>query len=451
MPLLFFVALALAEPLGPLDGAAPVEDEPIELGPPIASGATSSTRPFARWSEHLVAPLHPTTSPWSVSSTLTLGLAWDREPDWSIAVEGRLRHRVAAALASLDLPPGAADPIAGRFTPELRRAVIRWRPGPELAVGLDRLRLGRSQLARPLDRLNPSDWREGLLGPEGGERRPVPLVSVRNPLGRGELLLAWVPFFVPLRLPMSPAHRSSLELAPISPLLDAVSGPGALLAEGDDLGALGPNADLRDSELALRWTQRLGDLDLALTWLYQRDRLPNLAAPTQRAHQHVLGLDLAVPIGPVRAVAEAAVILAQRNWLASPGLPTARHPMVHATLEAAVSPAIFLDLTVGLEALVTLDAPGSTGFVFGGPRDLWLTARMNLLLAFDGILRLDAETRLALTRDDQLTSLVFGARLATDLELSLGLALFGGNPMDGGLGGLYESRDSLWLRAVFEL
>ena len=125
--------------------------------------------------------------------------------------------------------------------------------------------------------------------------------------------------------------------------------------------------------------------------------------------------------------------------------------MLHATLEVAASPAIFLDFTVGLEALIDVTGASSPRSVFGGPRDLWVTARLNLLLAFDGVLRLDAETRLGLTRDDLVGTLAFTARARADLELSLGLALFGGNPMDAGLGGLYESRDSLWLRATLEL
>jgi len=458
MPLLLYVALVLAEPPPALD-APQSEDEAIELGAPIDARPPHALRAAARWSEHLAAPLDPASQPLTLSTTLDLGLDWEPAPDWTVTVAGRLRHRVAYAprtaggASAGSALAGEATALAGGLYPEVRRAVIRWRPGPELQLGLDCVRLGRSQLARPLDRLNPIDWRAGPLGPEGGDRLPVPVVAFRNPLGAGELLIAWVPLFIAPHVPIGARADPRLALTPRSPLLTAGSLPGGPLSEVSDLADLLDSARdiVRSSELALRWTQRLGSLDLALTWLYQRDRVPDLADPSARARQHVLGLDLALPLGPLRTVGELAIIVDQRVWAASPGLPSSRHPTLHATLEGAISPAIFLDLTVGLEAIIDLAGPTSPRYLFGGPRDLWVTARLNLLLAFDGVLRLDAETRLGLSRDDLVGTLALTARARPDLELTLGLALFGGNPMDGGLGGLYESLDSLWLRATLEL
>lgn len=403
------VALAAALAIGaPDDGLA--DDEPIEIGPPIDEAAPRGVELGARWTSHLrVAtsdePLEAIRA--RLGSTLALALSWSPEPRWHLALATRVRHRVDLASDPTRFDPGAEA--------ELRRALVRWQLAcRELTLGLDELRWGRT-LSRPTDLVSPLDWREGPLLPEGGERLPVVLVALRQPLGAGALDLAWIPLAAENRF--APASHTPTPAA--------------------DLGASG--------ELALRLTQRVHALDLALGWRWGLDRAPALPAearPSRSPRHHALGLELAGPLGPMRWAAESALLV--RHRLFDHALAERHDELVRWALQLAWTPAIFLDLVVELEGAHALAAAAPTWHE--GPDDLWLRSRLGLMLAFDGVLRLDAESRVGLRRDDWWVRIALAVRASEIVELGLGLTLFGGAPLDLGLGALYDDADHVWLR-----
>jgi len=401
-------------------------DEPLVIGPAVAA-APPPIALWARWTSHLAVGLAP-SDPFDeralrLGSTLALGLDWTAGDGFEVALETRLRHH-------LDVLDDST--VSGDFAPEVRRALVRWQPrcGPTLVLGMDVVRWGRT-LARPFDVVSPLDWRDGPLQPEGGERVPTFGVSLMQPLGQGEAMVLWTPFF---------------------------------------FGSLGPavaNSPIQDgwqsSELAVRVTQRLGDLDIAAGWVWRFDRpLPATSTDAAAERQHVLGLELALSTGPVRWAAEAAFILDQRHYLGAEQV--AARPTIRWAFDAAIEPAIFLELTVGLEGAHVLGAAAERTD-FEGPDDLSLRARMALLLAYDGVLRLDVDARVGVLRDDWWVTPAFTLRASSSLSLGLGLSAFGGSsggdPLDlglassgsprryGGLGALYDRADQLWLRAVW--
>ena len=103
---------------------------------------------------------------------------------------------------------------------------------------------------------------------------------------------------------------------------------------------------------------------------------------------------------------------------------------------------------VGLEGAHALGLRDDPILRYEGPDDLWLRAALGLMLAWDGRLRLDAELCYGLLRDDWWVSASLGLRVTEGLELSAGVALFEGEPIDVGLGALYDDRDEVWLRAA---
>lgn len=380
-------------------------DEAIDIGPPI--GGTTGALPIRiAWVEHGRWHWGSDTARAVLGSTLTLGLE-GVVGGWEAVLEGRVRHRLFVS------PEGVAS---GELAPELRRASLRGpvsAGGLELGVGWEVVRWGRTQ-ARPFDVVSPQDLRDGPLGPEGGERAPVLSLSARQPLGDGALALLVLPFFV------------------------AAQGTQAEASPAQDV--------VHSSELASRFTQRVGAFDLGLGWAWRFDRAPLLpglerALPTPE-RQHVLGAELAWGRGALRLLGEAALFIDQR--LFHRDLVSERRAVVRWGLDAGLAPAVFLELVLGLEGA---HAPGATArTLYEGPDDLWLRARVGLMLAFDGVLRLDGEARVGLLRADWYTTAWLTWRVSSAASLGLGLTLLGGQGVDGGLGALYDRSDHAWLR-----
>jgi len=125
------------------------------------------------------------------------------------------------------------------------------------------------------------------------------------------------------------------------------------------------------------------------------------------------------------------------------------HPVVRWALDVAIEPAVFFELTLGLEGSHAAGASRDVRTVYEGPDDLWLRGRAALLMAYDGVLRLDVDTRIALLRDDWWVTPALTLRASPAVNLALGMSLFGGNPLDLGLGALYDRADQVWLRATW--
>lgn len=381
-------------------------DDVIDIGPPI-EGTTGALPIRIAWVEHGRWHWGSAEARAVLGSTLTLGLEGVVGGGWEAALEGRVRHRLFVS---------AQGVASGELAPELRRANLRGTVssgGLELGVGWEVVRWGRTQ-ARPFDVVSPQDVRDGPLGPEGGERAPVLSLSARQPLGDGALALLVMPFYVA-------AQGTQVEASPAQDVVHS-------------------------GELASRFTQRVGAFDLGLGWAWRFDRAPFLPGVDRAlpppARQHVLGAELAWGHGALRVLAEAAVFVDQR--LFHRDLASERRAVVRWGLDAGLAPAVFLDVALGLEGA---HAPGAAvRTLYEGPDDLWLRARVGLMLAFDGVLRLDGEARVGLLRDDSYTTAWLTWRMSSAASLGLGLTLLGGQEVDGGLGALYDGTDHAWLR-----
>ena len=426
------LALFAAEPAFANDDPTRDSDDLLIIGPAVES-TSSAAAVWALWTSHLALGLTPTdgtssedfaagsipgTSSVHLASTLALGLDWTAGDDFELALETRLRHRLAV---------GRDGSVAGDFAPEVRRALARWQVpcGPALTLGMDVVRWGRT-LARPFDVASPLDWRDGPLPPDGGERVPSFGLTARQPLGQGEAFLLWTPFFFSARVP----------------------GAARVSAPTQDVW--------HSSELALRLTQRFGELDLGLGWMLRFDRPPALPdsmleAASEPRRQHVLGLELALRTGPLRWAAEGALFLDQRLYLGANPPDAETHPVVRWALDVAIEPAVFFELTLGLEGSHAARASEIADAAYEGPDALWLRARTALLMAYDGVLRLDVDARIGLTQDDWWVTPALTLRASTAVNLALGMSLFGGNPLDLGLGALYDRADQIWLRATWTL
>lgn len=398
------------------------------LGPPLAP--PSPVRLYGRWIEHLgwrldedapspleVHPVPGAVDPLPayglgrVASQLSLGLDWSAGEHWEGAFEVRVHHAVELA-----------DDDGATWRADIVRAAARWRPnvGRELSLGYDAFRWGHT-LSRPFDVMNPLELRDGPLPPEGGERRSIFALAWRESVGDGEILALW------------------------SPLVERARLPGPRLQD---------DPEVTIGEAAVRGSQRFGPFDLALGWAWRFDRrreIPGVPAATGGdsialdvpRRQHLLGAELAWRAGDWRVLGELALFLDQHLWAVADLAPVTA-PLARWELDLGWTPAPFFELTVGLEGAHTLRAAPATWLE--GPGDLWLRARLSLMLAYDGVVRLDGETRVGLRRDDHWLSLALVVRATKALELALGWQRFDGDPLDGGLGALYDGADEAWMR-----
>lgn len=432
------------------DGATLVPDAPEEAGP-------LSARIFGRFDERLTTDLSWLAEEpvFEARTTLALGMLYEPSTAWSFTVEGRLRHRLVARESEGGGTTGhGADGLGsgggasggawtGVLEPELRRLVIQHRPecGPELELGLGVVRWGRTTLARPLDLVSPVDGREGPLVPIEERRLPVVSASARFGLGYGALEVLYVPFFFGMLGPLGQAHGDHAPDLP-EPLAMGLENDG-LHSLGNLTERFGPRQDFVDSsELGLRLTQRLGDFDLGLSWLWRRDRVPG---PSGFGRQHVVGLDFGLRLGALGVVGEVAA-LSERRMVRADGTSEAHFGLDWA-LELRLQPVIFLDLVAGVSGR---HAPGASGvFLELAPDLLSFDYALTLLLAFDGRLKLHAEGHVELSRFGHATRLGLHARVSDAVELGLGLALSDGDQDRFGLPALFRETSHGWLELVF--
>lgn len=424
--LVWVMAQPAEDPVVPLlvieDGAMLAPEEPDKEGP-------LSARMFGRLDERLTTDLswldHEPV--FEARTTFTVGALYEPTSAWSFAIEGRLRHRLVVR----DGAPQGDEALEAELQTELRRLQIVHRPecGPELEVGLGIVRWGRTTLSRPMDLVSPEDGRDGPFAEIEERRLPVVSAAARFMVGTGEVVALYVPFFVAQRVPLSG------ESAPILP--DG-------LATVEDLADVpGPRQDFVSSgELGLRLTQRLGDFDLGLSWLWRRDRIPG---PSGHERQHVAGLDLGLRLGALGVVGEVAAF-SQRRLVREDGT-NERHFGVDWALELRLQPAIFLDLVVGFSGR---HHPGASGAFLSEARDLvGFDYSLSMLLAFDGRLRLHAEGRAELTRVGHHVRLGLHGRASDAVELGLGVLYVSGPESGLGLPSLYRETSHGWLEVVF--
>jgi len=327
------------------------------------------------------------------------------EPLRSIArVQGRVLWEPSAALSLgvggrvfgvLDAGPHTADGDAF-FEP---RVGLRWQGGQtEVALGYgDALRW--STLVDPL----PLDLRLGPLPETAVEdrRRAIPFVSVRQGVGRLSIEGLWQPLAV--------------QAAGVD-----VDGDARGLAGG----AVGARAGWR------------GD-----GWGVAGAYLWRLATTQPVVRQHVIGLDANYTTGVVHWRAEVAWSSRHSDWLVGRNRRDRRDDgALEGLVSVGAAPTIFLDGELGVRARHVGEQVDALELFF----------RLELLMAFDGVLRLDAEGHIGLGYDDQQLAAALVVRASARAEVALGVDVFGGNGVDGGLGALYDATDQLWARVAID-
>ncbi len=423
-----------------------VEDEATVV--PEPEPKTLAVKLYGRLSERLSADLSwsPGETVVEARTSMELGMSAELSECLSFAIEGRLRHRLRVFEGESGTganPGGQGESVVGLLETELRRLSATWRPdgGPELVVGLQTVRWGRTTLSRPFDLVSPADWRDGPVGRVEEQRLPVVALAARLALGQGQLEAVYVPFFVAARMPLLGESAPTLSDSAEAALRDA----GV-----DDIEDFeGPRQDfIASGEVGVRLTQRIGDLDLGLGWLWRRDRIPG---PSGHERQHALGLDLSTRLGPVRLTAEGAMLVDRRVWrpdgVDSPDPVSEHHLGIDWAFELQTAPTVYFDVVAGLGGR---HLPGASGrFLGAGPDEVWFDLRLELLLAFDGLLRLDTELRFELLRVSHHVMSGLAVRATEDFQLTLGVLVFGGEAESGGLSALYRATSHAWLEAVF--
>jgi len=342
-----------------------------------------------------------------------LALAFEPTPTWDARVHVRLRHE-------LGVRPGDArqaltlDPIEAR---------LAWRPtaGPEITAGwVADLRWPELASPHPLDlALGP----RAPTGEPGDRRRAIPALHVAHALGAARVELLWQPIEVAMRVPLAGSDWAPVTLTGVDALAD-----------------IAPVDGLAGGSAGARARVTLGRGEVGVTWLWRVDPVP---AARGASRQHRLTLDARLATGPLGWRGEVAWVDRTNAWTVARA-PTSS-PTVEGRVSVAWAPLVLLDLELGLDALHALDA-GARRWLGAGPDDVDLRARVGLLLAWDGVARLDLEGRLGLLRPDGDVALALALRASAWDEVAIGLTVFEGAAVAGGLGALYDADDALWLR-----
>ena len=415
----------------------PPSDDDALLVDPTPTATPARVELTGAWQERVTSDLawDPGEHPFEAFSELTLGAHITPSTALEFTLAGRLRHRLL-----LD----DAARVTGVFEPELREAALVWRVGAATVVAAGYRRPSWLHLVDPA----PPDLRRGPFM-DGREAVPVLAAEVSQAFGPLTLGALWLPLYTPARVPLGAAPWGEWAPAALVPSL-AVEAPPDLADLADYPG---PRADgLTSSELGVIARLRTPAIDLTAAWLWRWDRASAPLGAAAMTRQHVVGLGAAFPTGPLRWTAEFAVTSDETAW--TPTLTFERRPFLRWELALGITPALPLDLTLEVHGTHAFGAVAKH-FLDGGPNDvggeLWIGGRMLLMLAFDGILRLDARGGADALRKSWDLDAELAARVTPAWELALGLGVAAGDRADGGVGGVFAARDRVWLRSTFQL
>jgi hypothetical protein len=371
----------------------------------------------------------------------------------------------------------------------------RW--GLELEAGLLDLAWGQNPAFAAADVLNPVDLRDGFFG-GAAARVPAAALRARGELGPVKWDAAWLPVFLPSRLPLlgndwSPfAPGSTYSLPDPSGYVD----PTAYAAlEPVLLATRYPPPDLTTPQGGLRLSTSLGDLDLALSWAEFYDRQPlvklspaarRLALAVQagsRDEALLAALDLAGTLDPSRPPAceeapvcgrylqtrvfavDAALLTGPLRWtldagwsprrvLTTTALDTIARPMATATLGLEWDE---LPLAAGVAGYAVFDVAGGERLLFlEGGRGPTTARTVVMLLGYVTARRafLDDRLRVSLTAAatpdrDVLATPQLEWRPTDALAVRLGANLIAGEA--GGPGAQYARNSDAWAELALDL
>jgi hypothetical protein len=216
-----------------------------------------------------------------------ISAAVELSPTLRADVSGRLRYFYAEQ-ATEDGPdlPFTGEGSRWHSEPELRDLCLTWTPGAiSIRAGQQVLPWGQTDFARPLDMLNPYDYREGLSSSTEVPAVPIPMLRVDARLHDSiSLQGVYIPFFEPHRLYVFGSDQSPAQMlsaSPIGGLVPMVTGTldPSLWDEAQPLLSATelPSNPATDAQAGLALSFRLGGVDASVHYAYLYDRYPSFS------------------------------------------------------------------------------------------------------------------------------------------------------------------------------
>jgi len=143
----------------------------------------------------------------------------------------------------------------------------------DVRIGIQKFSWGRLDEINPTDVINPEDYSQGSMNEELERKIGIPAVRVSSYSALVNVELAWIPRYVPYRLP-KPEERwypGPLK-APESVETDGTVGSIPVTSTHKDISL--PDAGIESSEAAVRLSKLVGDWDLSVSYYRGYDVMP---------------------------------------------------------------------------------------------------------------------------------------------------------------------------------
>ncbi|HON38165.1 MAG TPA: hypothetical protein P5047_08500 [Desulfomonilia bacterium] len=143
----------------------------------------------------------------------------------------------------------------------------------DLRIGIQKFAWGRLDEINPTDNLNPEDFRQGIVANELERKIGVPAVKVNAYSDVANVELAWIPWFVPYRLP-TPEERWFPGVLKALAFIDTGMAAGAIpvTARHEEIDI--PAFNLDNSQAGIRVSKYVGGWDLSLSYFRGYDPTP---------------------------------------------------------------------------------------------------------------------------------------------------------------------------------
>lgn len=143
----------------------------------------------------------------------------------------------------------------------------------DFRIGIQKFAWGRLDEINPTDNLNPEDFRQGIVADELDRKIGVPAIKANTYSDIVNVELAWIPWFVPYRLPTPEERWFPGVLEPPSSI-DTGTAAGAIpvTARYEDVDI--PEFGLDNSEAGIRVSKYIGGWDLSASYFRGYDPMP---------------------------------------------------------------------------------------------------------------------------------------------------------------------------------
>jgi hypothetical protein len=162
----------------------------------------------------------------------------------------------------------------------------------DLRVGIQKFAWGRLDEINPTDNLNPEDFTQGIVADELERKIGVPAIKVNAYSEIANVELAWIPWFVPYRLP-TPEERWFPGVLKAPAFIDTGTAAGAIPVRARHEEIDLPAFTLDNSQAGIRVSRYVSGWDLSLSYFRGYDPTPLTGAVS----------DLTVELGDPLALA----------------------------------------------------------------------------------------------------------------------------------------------------